>query len=86
MRHSLDQVEKRYSQSVHGEGAVSTEELYVKMGEIARAPGKAPMDNALQLLLYTQAVIEYNGRGWYDLHPLMREDLQEMGRLDVLAR
>lgn len=86
MRHSLDQLKNRYSQSVHGEEEVSTEELYAKMEEIARAPGRAPMDNALQLLLYTQAVIEYNGRGWYDLHPLMREALQEMGRLDGLAR
>jgi hypothetical protein len=85
MRHSLDQLKNRYSQSVQGEGEVSTEDLYTKMEAIARAPGKAPMDDALQLLLYTQAVIEYNGRGWYDLHPLMREALQEMGRLDVLA-
>lgn len=87
MRHSLDQLKNRYSQSVHGREGVSTEELYTKMEQIARAPmGMVPMDNALQLLLYTQAVIEYNGRGWYDLHPLMREALREMGRLDVLAR
>ncbi len=86
MRHSLDQLKNRYSQSVHGEEEVSTEELYVKMEQIARAPGRAPMDNALQLLLYARAVIEYNGQGWYDLHPLMREALQEMGRLDVLAQ
>ena len=45
-----------------------------------------PPDDTLQLLLYTQAVIEYNGRGWYDLHPLMRENLQEMGYLDGVAR
>lgn len=86
MRHSLDQLKNRYSQSVYGRGKVSTEDLYAKMVEIARQPGRSPMDDALQLLLYTQAVIEYNGRGWYDLHPLMREALFEMGRLDGLAR
>ncbi|MDQ1301444.1 MAG: hypothetical protein QG637_1365, partial [Chloroflexota bacterium] len=81
MRHSLDQLKKRYSQSVYSNtGRVDTAALYAKMTEIAQAPlGKAPMDEALQLLLYTQAVIEYNATGWYDLHPLMREALQEMG-------
>jgi hypothetical protein len=88
MRHSLDQLKTRYSQSVYANtGRVDTAALYAKMREIAQAPsGKAPMDEALQLLLYTQAVIEYNATGWYDLHPLMREALQEMGRLDDVAR
>ena len=87
MRHSLDQLKNRYSQSVYGTEKVSTAELYQKMEQVAQAPqGKATMDDALQLLLYTQAVIEYNGRGWYDLHPLMRETLREMGKLDALAR
>lgn len=88
MRHSLDQLKTRYSQSVYANTErVDTAALYAKMREIAQAPlGKAPMDEALQLLLYTQAVIEYNATGWYDLHPLMREALQEMGRLDDVAR
>jgi hypothetical protein len=56
------------------------------MVEIAQAHNKqVPVDEALILLLYTQAVVEYNGRGWYDLHPLMREALYEMGYLDGLA-
>ncbi len=86
MRHSLDQLKNRYSQSVYGGEKVSTEALYTKMEQIARSPTRqTPMDDALQLLLYTQAVIEYNGRGWYDLHPLMHETLREMGRLNGLA-
>ena len=88
MRYSLEQLKTRYSQSVYSrlEG-VTTSDLYAKMKEIAEAPlGKAPVDDALQLLLYMQAVIEYNNRGWYDLHPLMREALQEMGYLDGLAQ
>ncbi len=88
MRHSLDQLKTRYSQSVYANTErVGTADLYAKMKAIAQAPlGKAPMDEALQLLLYTQAVIEYNATGWYDLHPLMREALQEMGYLNGLAR
>jgi len=86
MRDSLDRLKNRYTQSVHGTQDVGTEELYVKMVEIVQAPmGRVPMDSALQLLLYTQAVIEYNGRGWYNLHPLMYEALREMGRLDALV-
>ncbi len=87
MRHSLDQLKTRYSQSIYStSGNVTTQDLYNKMKEIAKAPmGKVPLDEALQLLLYTQSVIEYNGRGWYDLHPLMREALQEMGYLDGVA-
>ena len=58
------------------------EGTHAKMKAIA----EAPLDDALQLLLYMQAVIEYNNRGWYDLHPLMREALQEMGYLDGLVQ
>jgi len=87
IRYSLDQLKTEYYQSVRGAGNVSSDELYKKMKEIAQAPqGKAEPDETLQLLLYTQAVIEYNGRGWYDLHPLMRENLQEMRYLDGVAR
>jgi len=87
MRYSLDQLKTEYYQSVRGSGNVSSEALYKKMKEIAQAPqGKVEPDETLQLLLYTQAVIEYNGRGWYDLHPLMRENLQDMRYVDVVAR
>jgi hypothetical protein len=81
MRHSLDQLKTHYSQSVYSniEG-VSTADLYAKMKAIAEAPlGKAPVDDALQLLLYMQAVIEYNNRGWYDLHPLIARHCKKWG-------
>ncbi len=82
MEHGLEQLKNRYVQSIYGGGVVETEQLYEKMAEIARKPGKVPVDDALQILLYTQAVIEYNGSGWYDVHPLMREALYEMGWMD----
>ena len=87
MRHSLDQLKQRYINSIYGSQEVSTAELYGKMKQVAQSrAGRVPVDDALQLLLYAQAVIEYNGRGWRDLHPLVREALREMGELDGLAR
>ncbi len=86
MHHSLDQLKQRYVNSIYGKEQVTTEALYGKMKEVAQShSGNVPMDAPLQQLLYSQAVIEYNGRGWYDLHPLVREALSEMGELDGLA-
>lgn len=82
MRNSLDRLKGIYRNSIYGRGSVTTEDLYKKMQEIVIAPnGQAPLDLALQQLLYTQVVIEYNGRSWYSLHPLVHEALQEMGML-----
>ncbi len=88
VRYALDRLKARYRTSVYGESGTdtSTERLYERMVEIAQAANKqVPVDEALILLLYTQAVVEYNGLGWYDLHPLMREALYEMEYLDGLA-
>ena len=80
VRRSLDRLKTTYSTSVYGQDGISTEDLYAKLIEVKKSPhGRVPVDERLQLLLYTQAVIQYNGRGWYDLHPLMWEVLQEMG-------
>ena len=87
VRYALDRLKADYRTSIQGTGEISTEDLYELMVRIAQAPAKqVPVDEALMLLLYTQAVVEYNGRGWYDLHPLMREALIEMEYLDGLAR
>lgn len=86
VRSSLNRLKTLYSNSVYGRGEVSTEDLYTKMVEVFHAKhGRVPLDERLRLLLYTQAVIEYNGHGWYKLHPLMEEVLKEMGRLDGVA-
>jgi hypothetical protein len=87
MRYALDRLKADYRTSIQGTSGISTEDLYKLMVRIAQASAKqVPVDEALMLLLYTQAVVEYNGRGWYDLHPLMRETLIEMEYLDGLAR
>lgn len=83
VRNSLDRLKGIYRNSIYGRGPVKTEDLYKKIREIAAAPsGRVPLDATLQLLLYTQVVIEYNGRNWYSLHPLMHEALREMGMLN----
>lgn len=82
LAYSLAELKGLYRNSVRGEGGISTEQLYDKMKEVAQSRmGRVPPDDVLQFLLYTQAVIEYNGEGWYDLHPLMRDTLREMGYL-----
>jgi hypothetical protein len=86
VRSSLNRLKTFYSNSVYGRGDVSTEDLYKKMVDVFHARhGRVPLDERLRLLLYAQAVIEYNGHGWYKLHPLMEEVLKEMGRLDGVA-
>ncbi|HOT92698.1 MAG TPA: hypothetical protein PLJ78_16740 [Anaerolineae bacterium] len=87
VEYSLNQLKGDYRNSIVGRGNVTTEQLYVKMRTIAESRSRrVPPDDTLQLLLYTQAVLEYNGEGWYDLHPLMRETLRDMGYLNELVR
>ncbi|MEA3340849.1 MAG: hypothetical protein U9R15_12875, partial [Chloroflexota bacterium] len=88
VRYALDRLKADYRTSVYGksDSETPTERLYERMVEIAQAPNKqVSVDEALILLLYTQAVVEYNGQGWYDLHPLMLEALYDMGYLDGVA-
>lgn len=79
VRDSLNRLRLIYKNSVHGRDEISTFQLYEKLREIMSAKeGFVPPSKELQLLLYNQAVIEYNGVGWYSLHPLMREVLQQV--------
>ena len=38
-------------------------------------------DSVNQLLLKTCALVEYNGMGWFGVHPLVMENLRDLGRL-----
>ncbi len=82
VRYSLNRLKTDYRNSVYDpSGKIPTEDLYKKMVEIAKSPGPARMDGSLIHLLYIQAVVEYNGKGWYDVHPLIWESLYDMGEL-----
>jgi hypothetical protein len=45
-----------------------------------------PTSDAInQILLKTCALVEYNGEGWFGVHPLVIEGLQRLGRLPADA-
>ena len=64
----------------------SVTDLYDRLTEYAREQqkGRTPVvqsDPTNQLLIKTCALVEYNGKGWLGVHPLVVEMLQDMGRL-----
>jgi energy-coupling factor transporter ATP-binding protein EcfA2 len=63
------------------------EVLYERLAECARAedagrPNPCKADATNQILLRSCALVEYNGEGWLGVHPVVRTNLQRMGRLD----
>jgi len=68
-------------------GPQHVSELYDRLTEYARQqrkgerviPGADPIN---QLLLKSCALVEYNGKKWCGVHPLVIENLQELGRLE----
>jgi len=67
-------------------GPESGEDLYDRLTEYAvkqlkgeRPPPKADAIN--QILLRSCALVEYNGEGWFGVHPLVIENLKALGRL-----
>jgi hypothetical protein len=46
---------------------------YPKVKDVFDGDHKIKSDEALAELLYAGAVFEYDGEGWVDLHPLIRE-------------
>lgn len=67
-------------------GPESVEDLYYRLEEYARQQrkGEKPQpksDPINQILLKTCALVEYNGEGWFGVHPLIIEALEQMGRL-----
>ena len=68
-------------------GPQTVSELYDRLAEHARQQqeGRKPLpqsDAITQILLKSCALVEYNGKGWFGVHPLVIERLREMGRLD----
>lgn len=87
MGNSLNRLRTEYRQMITGRNNITTDQLYQKLVEIDQSPTKkVAIDPILQQLLYMQVVIEYNGNGWYNVHPLIREELVEMGKVHGLAR
>ena len=67
-------------------GPKSVDELYDRLTEYAKiqlegkkvSPKTDPIN---QLLLQSAALVEYNGDGWFGVHPPAIDNLCELGRL-----
>lgn len=67
-------------------GPESADELYERLSEYGREQEKGnrnpPRSDAInQILLKSCALVEYNGEGWFGIHPLVVENLKALGRL-----
>lgn len=83
--YGLNIVKNEYNDMIvgikEGDFEVTTESLYEKLDEIKSSKSKVfQRDDALQVLLNCQAVIEYNGNQWFDVHPLVIDLLHDMGK------
>jgi hypothetical protein len=69
------------------EGVNTVDELYDRLAEYAKRQlqgEKNPpkVDTINQILLRSCALVEYNGERWYGVHPLVIDNLRELGRID----
>jgi len=78
--YGLNRVKNDYNSSIVGdkELGISTEDLYNELIRIYKGKIKRlPYSDVLALLIYSQAIIEYeNGARWFDIHPLVIELLE----------
>lgn len=56
-----------------------------KLKELAGRPQFMRSDQATLLLLSAQAILEYNGKNWHAVHPLVEDYLRDVGELQPLA-
>jgi hypothetical protein len=68
------------------EGVDSIDQLYKRLADYAirQLDGKTnppEVDAINQILLRSCALVEYNGEGWYGVHPLVIDNLRQLGRI-----
>ena len=64
------------------EAGITTDGLYTKLVEVCNAREKKfPLDKTMLILLSCLAVLEYNGKQWFDIHPAVKALLHEMGKI-----
>ena len=91
IQYGLDQLRKTCWQQIalpvdNTTGISSVNELYDRLTQYAQEQCKGkktvPQSDPInQLLLKCCALIEYNGEGWFGVHPLIIENLKKLGRL-----
>ncbi len=67
-------------------GVTSVEQLYDRLteyakGQLAGARNAPKVDAINHILLRSCALVEYNGDRWYGVHPLVIDNLKELGRI-----
>ncbi|MCD4785197.1 MAG: hypothetical protein K8T10_15380 [Candidatus Eremiobacteraeota bacterium] len=80
--YGLKRVKNDYNSSIVGDKklGISTEDLYKKLKDIYdNKIKKLPYSDTLALLVNSQALIEYNGEQWYDIHPLVVQLMKDFG-------
>ena len=70
----------------HPDPDITTDQLYDRLADYGnqqikggRIPPKSDYLN--QILLKSCGLVEYNGAGWFGVHPLVMDNLKELGRL-----
>lgn len=92
IQYGLTQLRKEYWRQISlpynpmENGPDSVEKLYNRLEEYAKKQNtgeKNPpiTDPINQLLLQSAALVEYNGDGWFGVHPLVIDNLKELGRI-----
>jgi len=92
INYGLNQLRKDFWQQISlpfdplPDGPKSVDDLYNRLADYGRKQqnGEKPRpvsDSVNQLLLKSCALVEYNGEGWFGVHPLVIENLKDLGRL-----
>ena len=92
IEYGLKQLQKEFWQQISlpydalPGGPETVEDLYDRLaeyGENQKSGKKNPpkADAVNQILLRSCAIVEYNGEGWFGVHPLVMENLKSLGRL-----
>ena len=92
INYGLNQLRKDFWQQITlpfhplPDGPESVDDLYNRLADYGRKQqkGEKPRpvsDSVNQLLLKSCALVEYNGEGWFGVHPLVIENLKDLGRL-----
>lgn len=81
VRYALNRLRREYAQSLSSinlpeewQQAVKVDDLYKRIGELkGKSHKNVRSEPVTMVLLQARALMEYNGEGWYSIHPLVRE-------------
>jgi len=83
--YGLNRVKNDYNSSIVGEKElkITTQDLYDELKRIYNSGKKTlPYDDNLAVLLNSQALVEYNGEKWFDIHPLVVDLMKDLGYIE----